>query len=237
MWRLFISEFFYYKRILSFLIGVSFLNLVIIHNWPLLSGETPPNMNTGYLSISHIFFYFVMSILMMTWFNKETKERLYIQLPIAIMKIGFLRLLIFVIYWIILVTLLYLFTFISKYYFVDQSAILSLISQTGIAFIIFSLFFLCQDFRDHTGRKNLSSHSLIKKITGTIAILLILSFGFIAIAGIVHNYKIQDSFGAYTIDIWRWIYKSQVGAIVFLTTGFLMSLLTIVTFGKRKSYV
>ena len=237
MWRLFISEFFYYKRILSFLIGVSFLNLIIIHNWPMLSGETPPNMNTGYLSISHIFFYFVMTILMMTWFNKETKERLYIQLPIAIIKIGVLRLLIFVTYWIILLAFLYCFTFMSKYYSVDQTTILSVISQTGIAFIIFSLFFFWQDIRGHISGKNKPSHSLKQKIIGTIAILLILILGFVAMAGIVHNYKIQDRFGAYTIDIWRWIYKSQLGAILFLTIGLLMSVSTIMTFGKRKSYI
>jgi len=237
MWRLFISEFFYNKRILSFLIGVSFLNLIIIHNWPMLSGETPPNMNTGYLSISHVFFYFVMTILMMTWFNKETKERLFIRLPIAIIKIGILRLLIFVMYWLILLALLYCFTFMSNYYSIDQTAILSVISQTGIAFILFSLFFFWQDIRGHFSGKNKTSHSLKQKIIGTIAILLILTLGFVAMAGIVHNYKIQDKFGAYTIDIWRWIYKSHPGAILFLTIGLLMSVLTIMTFGKRESYV
>jgi hypothetical protein len=237
MWRLFISEFFYNKRILSFLIGVSFFNLIAIHNWPLISGETPPNMNTGYLSISHIFYYFVIAILMMTWFNKEKKERLYIQLPITVIKIGILRLLIFITYWIILLALLYCFTYMSKYYSVDQTTILSVISQTGIAFSIFSLFFYWQDLRGHISGKNKTSHSLKRKIIGTIAIVLTLMFGFIATAGIVHNYQIQDKFGAASIDIWKWIYKSQAGAIIFFTTSLLMALLTIVTYRKRKSYI
>ncbi len=237
MWRLFISEFFYNKRILTFLIGVSFFNLFIIHNWPMISGEKPPNMNTGYLSISHIFFYFVIAILMMTWFNKEKRDRHYIQLPINIIKIGMLRLFIFVTYWIILLALLYFFTFISKYYSIDQTTILSVISQTGIAFIIFSLFFFWQDIRDHFSGENKTSHSLKRKIIGTINIVLILALGFVAMAGIVHNYKIQDKFGAATIDIWKWIYKSQPGAIVFLTIGLLMAFLTILTYWKRKSYI
>ncbi len=237
MWRLFISEFFYHKRILSFLFGVSIFNLLIIHYWPLLSGEQPPNMNTGYLSISHIFFYFIITILMMTWFNKEKRDRHYIQLPIDVIKIGILRLFIFVTYWIILLALLSFFTCISKYYSIDQATIFSVISQTGIAFIIFSLFFGWQDLRNHIRGKNRNSHPLKRKIIGTIIILLSLIFGFIAMAGIVHNYKIQDRFGAATIDIWRWIYKSRVGAIIFLTTGLLMAILTIVTYGKRKSYI
>jgi len=237
MWRLFISEFFYNKRILSFLIGASFFNLMVIQNWPMISGETPPKMNTGYLSISHIFYYFVIAILMMTWFNLEKRDRYYIKLPINVIKIGVLRLLIFVTYWIILLALLYFFKLISKYYSIDQATILSVISQTGIAFIIFSLFFGWQDLRDHIRGKDKNSHSLKRKIIGIITILLTLMLGFVATAGIVHNYKIQDKFGAATIDIWRWIYKSQTGAIIFLITGLLMAVLTIVTYQKRKSYV
>ncbi len=236
MWRLFISEFFYNKRIITFLVGVSFFNFMVLHNWRLISGETPPNMNTGYLSISHIFFSFVIAILMMTWFTNEKRDRHLIRLPIPILKIGIMRLLIFIIYWIILVALFYFFTFISRHYIIEQNTILTLLSQTGIAFIIFSLFFFWQDLRDHFSEKNKNSHSQKRKIIGIITIVLTLTLGFVALAGIVHNYKIQDKFGANTIGIWRWIYKSQPGATVFLTIGLLMAVLTIVTYGKRKSY-
>ena len=190
MWRLFISEFFYHKRILSFLVGVSFFNFLVLHNWKMISGETPPNMNTGYLSISHIFFAFVIAILMMTWFSKEKRDRQIVRLPIPISKIGTIRLLIFIVYWIILVTLFYFFTYISQYYIIEQNTILALLSQTGIAFIIFSLFFYWQDLRDLFGKKNKNSHSQQRKIIGISIIVLSLSFGFVALAGIVHNYQI-----------------------------------------------
>ena len=233
MWHLFKAEFVYNKRVLSSLFVLSLFSFCVLHYWPNLTGKTPPNTNTGYLYLSHITFYLIFAYLGVPHGKKEKRNYQIIHLPVSVWKFGLLRLGMYFVYWVLLVALFFMYSNVSKYFILDEPTFFTIGSQTGIVFMMLSLVFFWRDLKESFSKKNLS----YRKVVGIGIILISLLLGFIAIAGIVHNYQIQDRFGAQTIDIWNWIYQTQAGALIFVLAGLTLALVSTVTFFKRKSYV
>ena len=80
------------------------------------------------------------------------------------------------IYWVFIVTLFLAWGRISEYFILDRSAFLALGVITGISGFVYSIMAYASRFRDSVAR-------------GAFQITLILFFGTIAVAGIVHNYQ------------------------------------------------
>jgi len=220
MWQLFKSEIKYNMPILWYIIICSVMGFLAIHFWPVLTGEVPSNQNSGTIFLSLMVAYFIMSMLSNPW-GKEKRTQQFIRLPVSIQLIRISHFLLYVLYWILLVSIFLCCVLLSHYFLLDYPTFLILCVQTGVAFVFYSLFGFVTCFPESVGRK-------------TIEVFLLLFFAFISIAGVIHAYQAGgDSF--FVDSVLSWIYRSKLSAALWLIFGFGLAFL-VIRFGERKSY-
>lgn len=230
MMKILIAEIFFYKKIFFNTIFVSIFSFGILHNWPIITGEIPPNMNIGYISISHMFFFFLAAIFQMTFWKQNNQYRRQILLPIKLRQVGILRWIIISVYWITMIALIIAYDSLSRYFLIDTKTVLALCAQTGMALLIFSVYFFWDDLKD-TFNQNLYRGKTIRFIA--VATFLILCF--IALAGVIHTYQGRNSS---SFDLFlSWLYQSNSGVLLSIFLGMILSILTVTTFQLRKSYL
>lgn len=236
MWRIVRAEIVYNNSVYLFIFVVSLLSFLVLHNWTAIIGEVPANMNIGYISLSHMFFFFVGTIFNSLWW-KEKLYRRYLLIPISVWQIGIVRLILFIIFWFGIVMLFFIYTQISDYFAVDSLTLLSLCSQSGMVLVVFSLIFIWTDLRNLFSNHRTLLGVPRRKLFGIGALIFVSFFCFIAMAGIVHNYQTHDRFGHITFNFWQWIYRTNSGVSFFIFLGLGLSVLSIATFVRRKSYL
>lgn len=146
-----------------------------------------------------------------------------------------MRLLIFTSYWLLVVLIIVLDSFISKYYIMDSVMVRSILTQTGMALIAYSLFFFWQDLRDFSAVNNFPHGTGNRRYYDYLMFFLIAVVSFVAMAGIIHTYQRK---GASDFDWFlTWLYQSNSGILSSLLIGFLLSCVSIITFQKRMCYL
>jgi len=234
MWAVLKAELNDNRQICFYILLASVFSFGILHNWPLLTGEVPENPNIGYISIAHIYFFFFGAILFTWYWSKRVSYRRQILLPFTARKVGIMRLLIFTSYWLLVVLIIVLDSFISKYYIMNSVMVRSILTQTGMALIAYSLFFFWQDLRDFSIVNNSPHGTGNRRYYDYLMFVLIALISFVAMAGIIHTY--QGKGGSDYDWFLTWLYQSNSGILSSLLIGFLLSYVSIITFQKRKCY-
>jgi hypothetical protein len=220
MWLLLKAEIKYNIPILWYIVICSVLGFLAIQFWPELTNETPENANSGTIFLSLMVAYFIMSMLSNPW-GKERRTGQFVRLPVSLQQIRISHLLLYVLYWILLVSIFLCCVLISNYFLLDYSTVLILCVQTGVAFVFYALFGFVVCFPDSVKRKALE-------------VFLLLFFVFISIAGVIHAYQAGgDSF--FVDSVLSWLYRSKMSAVLWLIFGFGLAVL-VVRFADRKSY-
>lgn len=136
MWKILISEIFYNRYIITFILFISAIHLILLHFWPEITGEIPSNRNIGYNQLNYMLINFLAIVLI--YLSKfENRGRLHVLLPVRPKSLGINRLIIFTLYWIGLLLLFFLSTEISIYYLLDTKTLLAICTQTGMVFFLF----------------------------------------------------------------------------------------------------
>ncbi len=129
-----------------------------------------------------------------------------------------------------MIALFIVYDFLSRYFLIDTRTVLALCAQTGMALLIFSLYFFWDDLKD-TFNQSLNT----RKTMGFMAVGLFLILCFIALAGVIHTYQGKHSS---LFDLFlSWLYQSNSGVMLSAFLGVILSILTVYTFQLRKSYL
>lgn len=219
MWPLFKTEVSYNRISIAYVFVVSAAGYLLVHFWPTLF-STPPNRNVGYISICYMYFNFVMAMLILPW-AKEKRRRFLAVLPGPIRNISLAHLALFILYWLEILVLFLIFVALSPNYILDSATGIALLTQSGIVFIVYACIAILNVFSDSAWRK-----------MAEIAVLLL--FGFIAVAGIVHSYQRVEE--VHVVDrILSWVYRSSTGPFFLFFAGVGL-VLFFLYYPWRKSY-
>ncbi|UCE41212.1 MAG: hypothetical protein JSV17_17565 [Candidatus Aminicenantes bacterium] len=221
IWCLLKAEIAYNTQAFIFILLTSLLGFLGIHFWKVVSRQTLANMNTGYVYLSLTYSYFVMAVLVTSW-AKEKRPRQLVCLPVSIREIGAAHGFLHLIYWIFIVTLFFVWAWISKYFMLNNSVFLALGVLTGVSWFVFSIIAFTSRFRDSVA-------------VGVIQLILILFFGAIIAAGIVHNYQRQGD-NHWVDDFLSWIFQSPASALIWIMLG-VGSTVIVLCLPRIKSYV
>ncbi len=221
MLRMLKAEIAYNTQVFLFILLTSLLGFLGLHFWPVFFRQTLANTNTGYVYLSLTYSYFVMAVLVTPW-AKEKRPRKLVCLPVSVHQVGRAHGLLHLIYWVCIVALFFVWAWISKYFILDHSVFLALIVMTGISWCAYSIMAFASRFRDSVAR-------------GVIQIALILFFGTIAAAGIVHNYQGKGDYHPID-DCLSWIFQSQISALIWMIMG-IGSAVLVLFLPRLKSYV
>jgi hypothetical protein len=234
MWRLLRAEIQYNRSAIVYILVLSLLSFISLHFYQQIFGRAMIYPNAGIISSGHMFFFFVGTILVSAWWKEHT-YRSHLFLPLGVWKIGLLRLGVFLAYWIALFCMYFIWSRLSQHFTIDDTMISVLCTQTGFTLIVFSLIFFWSDVRESLGtkRKILSVPGRRVFGFGTLAIILLIAFT--SLAGTIHTYQGQCT-GHFNLFL-CWAYQSKTGPVVFVIIGLCFAPLTIMTFGRRKSYI
>ena len=142
-------------------------------------------------------------------------------LPLSVRQTGKAQGFLHLIYWIVILALFFVWVWISEYFIWDRSVFLALCVLTGFSGFVYATMAVVNRFRDSVAR-------------GVIQLILILFFGTIAAAGIVHNY--QGRGDRHLIDNFlSWIFQSPAFALIWLTIG-IGSAVAVLFLPRLKSY-
>ena len=221
MWRLCKAEIAYNAQVFLFILLTSLVGFFGIHFWPVLNREPLANMNTGYVYLALTYSYFVMAALVTPW-AREKRRRQLVCLPLSVRQIEKAHGILHLIYWIAIVALFFAWVWISEFFIWDYSVFLALCVLTGFSWFVYAIMAVANRFRDSVAR-------------GVIQLILILFFGTIAAAGIVHNY--QGRGDRHPVDDFlSWLFQSPAAALVWLAIG-VGSAVGILFLPRFKSYV
>jgi hypothetical protein len=219
LWSILKAEFEYNRINIWNVFVVSVIGYLLMHFWPTFFGSVP-NKNVGYVSISYMYFNFVMAMLILPW-AKEKRVRLLVVQPVSIRTVQLSHLALFIFFWLEILTLFLIFVVLSPNYYFDSATGTALLSQTGIAFIVYASIAILNVFPDSVWRK-----------TAEIAVLLV--FAFIAVSGIVFTY--QGMKAVHAVDrMLSWMYRSSTGPFFIFFTSVLLVILFLF-YPWRKSY-
>ena len=119
-------------------------------------------------------------------------------------------------------TLFFVWVGISRYFALDNSAFLALGVVTGVTWFVFSLIAFTSRFRNSFAM-------------GAIQIIIILFFGTIVAAGIVHNYQRQGD-NHFVDDFLSWVFQSPTSALFWMILG-IGSVVVVLSLPRLRSYV
>jgi len=213
---------------------LSAMSFLTVHYYTQISGKPVISPNPGIISLGHIFFFAIGSILASSWGNEKT-YRNHIRLPLAAWKVGLLRLGTFVLYWFFLITGYILWSGISQYFAVDRVALIVMSSQTGLILMAASLIFFWRDLRKTSDSVICFPGFPMRKLFGGFIILLLLLIGFTSMAGTIYTY--QGNLGGFIDCILAWLYHSDAGSFILVLLGVFSAAGTILTFSHRRSYI
>ncbi len=221
MWRLLKAEIAYNTQVFLFILLTSLVGFLGIHFWPVLNRQPLINTNTGYVYLAGTYSYFIMAALVSAW-AREKRLRQLVCIPLSVRQIGRAHGLLHLIYWIVILALFFVWVWISEYFIWDRSVFLALCVLTGFSWFVYAIMAAASRFRDSVAR-------------GVIQLFLILFFGTIAVAGIVHNYQGRGD-SHLVDDFLSWIFKSPAFALIWMTIG-IGSGIAVLFLPRLKSYV
>lgn len=180
--------------------------------------------------------FFILILFSSPWI-KEKRTRLYAQLPVSPTYSGVARFLIFLIYWLFFTLLFSLYQYLSKYFIFDRATLFSLVAQTGVAFIIYSIAFLGKNFL-----YRFSNEIILLKLSKRNLFMITLIFigifvAFISVAAIVHTYQNQYPLGQFNRNLFVFLYRTTIGVSLLGILGLGLTVWEIFTYQNRKSFI
>lgn len=220
MWLILKTEIEYNRISILYVFVLSAIGYLLVHFWPSFFGSVP-NKNIGYITICLMYSNFVMALLILPW-AKEKRGRYLVVQPVSIRSINLAHLALYILYWLEILVVFIIFVALSPNYYLDSATGIALLSQTGVVFIVYAGIAILNVFPDSVWRKMAE-------------IAVILFFGFLAVAGIVHTYQgIEDT---HVVDrILSWAYRSSSGPSILVFASVSLVLLSLF-YPWRKSYV
>jgi hypothetical protein len=220
VWRLLKAEIAYNMQVFLFILLTSLVGFFGIHFWPVLNRQPLINTNTGYVYLAVTYSYFIMAALVTPW-AKEKRSRQLVYLPLSVRQIKGAHGMLHLTYWAFIVALFFVWIRISEYFILDRSVFLAMGVMTGISGCAYSILAFASRFRDSVAR-------------GVIQIALILFFGTVAVAGIVHTY--QGKGNSHAIDeLLSWIFRSPVSVLIWMFAG-IGSAVWVLSLPRQNSY-
>ena len=234
MWRLLKAEIVYNRSVLIYILTLSGISFITVHYYTPIFRRPMTYPNAGIITAGHMFFFFIGTILVSAWWKEHT-YRSHILLPCGVWKISVLRVGMFLCYWIALFCIYFIWSRISQHFTIDNKMISVLCTQTGFILTVFSLIFFWSDLRESLSRNRIIFNLPPRKVFGFGVLGVILFVSFISVAGTVHTYQGRDT--SQLDRFLSWLYQSQTGPLIMVALGLCLALLTIWTFGRRRSYV
>ena len=242
MWQLLKAELNYSKSILIIAYGSVLLIgiLLIVGPQLFLVPEIPLVRKIRVLLWIILFFTWIAFVVCFIGIaaGKEKRNRLYLKSPVSVRQIGMVRIFIILFIWIGFVALFFLFLLISgsiSVFFADSSLYLCFCTLTGAAFFWTAYVIWMNDLKTYIdNKKKVLGISLKNIITIFIKLSLVIIYLFFLFSPHFIFPKIP---GQSLKSIFNWLYESVPGVIFFLMVGIGVSLLSVVSFGHRKSYV
>ena len=210
MWHILISEIKYNKFIFILIFLLSLFSFTLLHNWVMITNENPSNQNIGYNSLNNILTFFILILFSSPWI-KEKRTRLHAQLPVSLFSSALVRLLMFVIYWMTFTILFYLHQFYSIYFIFDKITFYSLLAQTGMALVIYSVVFLGKNFLYRFSYEKILLKLSKRNLFLIFLIMIGITFAFISVAAIVHTYQNHYPLGTINRNLFVFLYRTTVG--------------------------
>ena len=236
MWHILISEIKYNKFIYILILLLSLFSFTLLHNWVKITNDNPSNQNIGYNSLNNILSFFILILFSSPWI-KEKRTRLHAQLPVSPICTALVRLSMFVIYWVIFTFLFYLQQFYSLYFIFDRVTFYSLLAQTGIALIIYSIVFLGKDFLFRFSNEKILAKISKRSIFLILLIIVGILIAFVSVAGIVHTYQNYHPMGQTYSNIFTLLYRTTIGVFMLVVLGLGLAVWELYAFRNRGSYV
>ena len=234
MWRLLKAEIIYNRSVLIYILTLSVISFITVHYYTPIFRKPMTYPNAGIISAGHMFFFFIGTILVSSWWKEHT-YRSHVLLPFGVWKIGVLRVGMFLCYWIALFCIYFIWSRISQHFTIDNKMSSVLCTQTGFILTVFSLIFLWSDLRESMSRNKTFLNLPPRKVFGFGALGVILFVSFISLAGIVHTYQGKNK--SQLDQFLSWLYQSHAGPLLLIVFGLCLVILTIWTFGYRRSYI
>jgi hypothetical protein len=201
-----------------------------------ITTENPSSQNIGYNSLNNILTFFILILFSSPWI-KEKRTRLHIQLPVSLFSTALLRFLIFIIYWMTFTILFYLHQFYSLYFIFDKITFYSLLAQTGIALIIYSIVFLGKNFLFRFSNEKILAKISKRSLFLILLIIVGILIAFVSVAGIVHTYQNYHPVGQIYSNIFVLLYRTTIGVFMLIVLGLGLAVWELFTFRNRGSFV
>ena len=234
MWRLLKAEIVYNRSVLIYILTLSVISFITVHYYTPIFRKPMTHPNAGIVSAGHMFFFFIGTILVSSWWKEHT-YRSHLLLPLGVWKIGVLRVVMFLSYWFALLCIYFIWSRISQHFIFDNKMISVLCTQTGFILTAFSLIFFWSDLRNSMSRNKTFFNLPSRRVLGFGVLGAILFVSFISVAGTVHTYQGRNK--NQLDQFLSWLYQSHAGPLILIVLGLCLTILTIWTFGHRRSYV
>jgi hypothetical protein len=236
MWQLIKAELSYFKT--SLIVGYAIFLLIEVF---IFTGAQFFQMQE--ISLARKIRILIYAFLLLTWaiyipsfysigFAKEKRSRLYLKLPVPVRKIGMVRVFTLLFIWAGSVIHLFLFLLICgklPAFFLDSSIYLSFCALTGAVLFWAAYILWMSDLKTHI-------HNRKKIVSFLMKFSFVLLYLLLAIITPQFWFNTEISIQPFK-DIFIWLFTSNPGALFFLLLGFGISVLSVVSFGHRKTYV
>jgi len=231
MWKVIKSEICYRVNTLIWIVLSSLaIYFLISSNW-IFDKTGQRQYNLGLIFLIYMLIVFAVLLILKAW-SKENRDRQLILLPISLRFIGWIRIFLDIVLWLILIGIFLIFALISDHFSLNLSAWWLLAMVTGCVLVVISMAFFWRDLVIPV--KNRSSNLLIDRILSLAINFLIPGFfyilGLILLMLIIQGLKHEKSV------LTQVFFNPDVSLAVFLT-GILFAVSSIIFFEKRTSYL
>ena len=231
MWKVIKSEICYRVNTLIWIVLSSLaIYFLISSNW-IFDKTGQRQYNLGLIFLIYMLIVFAVLLILKAW-SKENRDRQLILLPISLRFIGWIRIFLDIVLWLILIGLFLIFALISDHFSLNLSVWWLLAMVTGCVLVVISMAFFWRDLVIPV--KNRSSNLLIDRILSLAINFLIPGFfyilGLILLMLIIQGLKHEKSV------LTQVFFNPDVSLAVFLT-GILFAVSSIIFFEKRTSYL
>jgi len=218
MWKVIKSEICYRVNTLIWIVLSSLaIYFLISSNW-IFDKTGQRQYNLGLIFLIYMLIVFAVLLILKAW-SKENRDRQLILLPISLRFIGWIRIFLDIVLWLILIGIFLIFALISDHFSLNLSAWWLLAMVTGCVLVVISMAFFWRDLVIPV--KNRSSNLLIDRILSLAINFLIPGFFYIL--------------GLKSV-LTQVFFNPDVSLAVFLT-GILFAVSSIIFFEKRTSYL
>jgi hypothetical protein len=237
VWKIIKTEIKYNKIVLA----IGFFCIFTLQLWINIRVSNANALDRNIDALLNTLFLICLSILIISYslFLKEKRYLLHSLMPVSRNHLGLMRLLLYLSLWICSVLLLLLTLIIANNlisFLSNWKYLLSLGSYTGLFLFINAFFLITSDLSGLIESRNTSGRLLIKNIAYFSVVLYVLVIIITPSPPMVDTFA-ESVFGQSFKHIRLWLFQSGTGFYLSIFLGSSLSVLSVYTFKKRKSYL